>query len=492
VAAAEELGWVAGVYEPDEDLAAEVLAAVRPGRSDDTPGEIEALLLQHKEKIRSWVKPEPPHRRGLKLTKVHELLERRGVKVSYSGLHRYAVKHLEFGQNRMTVRVADVDPGELAEVDFGKLGMIPDPETGKKRVLHALIVTLVHSRHQYVHLTHSQKLQDLLEGLEDAFEFFGGVPRRVVIDNLKAAVTKADRYDPAFHRSFAAYADHRGFVIDAANVRHPTGKPHVERQVQYVRESFFKGETFLSLSHARREAVRWCLGKAGLRIHGTTRKMPLREFEAHEKPALLPLTKERFDPPMWAEPKVHPDFHIQFNYALYSVPYQYRGKQVTVCADSKMVRIYCCGKQIKIHPLQPPGGRSTDPNDYPPEKTEYAMRDTDRMIKLAAEHGEAIGLFTAKLLSGTYPWSRLRQAQALMRLVQKYGASRVNPACERALRFDLIKTKKVQSIIEDGLDREKLAALRPGTRGQIVQLNLRFMRDAESFNHHQKTSKEDK
>jgi len=88
-----------------------------------------------------------------------------------------------------------------------------------------------------------------------------------------------------------------------------------------------------------------------------------------EKAALRPLTAERFDPPRWAEPKVHPDCHVRFNYALYSVPHIHKGRKTTLRADSKLVRIYVAGNLVKTHPLQPPGGRSTDYSDYPPEKT---------------------------------------------------------------------------------------------------------------------------
>jgi len=171
------------------------------------------------------------------------LLQRRGVEVPYSSLHRFAVQQCGFAdRRRSTVRLARCRPGEVAEVDFGRLGLVFDPEQGRNRVLHALIVTLVHSAHQYVHTTHSQKLPDVIEGLEEAFEYFGGVPRRVILDNMKAAITKADRYEPQVQRVFEAYSRHRDFIIDAAVVRHPTGKPRVERQVQYVRDSFFAGE----------------------------------------------------------------------------------------------------------------------------------------------------------------------------------------------------------------------------------------------------------
>jgi hypothetical protein len=269
------MGWDwTEAEEPSEELAASVAVRLKPGPKDASPGETERKLLEHKEQIQAWLKPADGYRRGLRLTKVQILLERRGVEVAYGSLYRFVVKHLEFGKGRTTVRVAGVEPGELAEVDFGRMGLIRDPATGKRRVVYALVVTLVFSRHQYVHLTHRQKLTDLIEGLEDAWEFFGGVPERVVIDNLKAAVLKADRYEPAFQRTFDEYATHRGFVIDAAVARHATGKPHVERQVPYVRDNFFRGEDFINIDEAQRAAIRWCLGRAGRRIHGTTRKRP--------------------------------------------------------------------------------------------------------------------------------------------------------------------------------------------------------------------------
>lgn len=179
-------------------------------------------------------------------------------------------------------------------------------------MLHALIITLVYSRHLFVSVHHSQKLRDLLDGLEDAWVFFAGVPARVALDNLKAAVVKSDPYDPIFHRTFNEYAHHRGFVIDPCVVRHPTGKPVVERNVAYVRDNSFRGETFRDRHHVQEEAVRWCLTVAGTRIHGTTRKRPLAVFEHVEQAALRPLERARFAPPTWAKCKVHRDHHISF------------------------------------------------------------------------------------------------------------------------------------------------------------------------------------
>ena len=333
-AGAESLGWKPGTDLPSEALAAEVFLRHRPNKNRN-PGEVEAELLPHLEAIRDWLTPDPGEKRGLTLTKVKQLLERQGLRIPYSSLHRFAVNHCGFGKSqRSTVRMAECEPGELAEVDFGKLGLIPDPEAGHRRMAWALVVILVHSRHQYVHITFSQKLSDVIDGLEDAWIWFGGVPRRVAIDNMRTAVAKADRYDPVFQRTFEEYARHRGFVIDATRSKDPTGKPHVERGVPYVRESFFRGEDWLNRDHAGRDVRRWCLQTAGTRVHGTTRQQPLAVFENVERKHLLPFEGERFDTPTWGQYKVHPDHHISFQKALYSVPHAFLGRRVWVRGDT--------------------------------------------------------------------------------------------------------------------------------------------------------------
>ena len=478
--AAQQLGWQPGDGEPGEPLAARILAQLRPGPRERPPSEAAQRLWAHRETLRAWLTGDTADRRPLTLTKCHDLLGRRGIAVTYSSLYRFAVKHCRFGERPSTVRVADVAPGELAEIDFGRLGLIRDGLLERRRVLWALIVTLVHSRHQYVHLTHAQTLADVLGGLEDAWAFFGGVPARVVLDNMRVAIRKADRYDPIFSRVFEDYSRHRGFVIDPAPPVMPTGKPHVERQVPYVRERFFRGETFLDRDHAQREVRRWCVETAGRRIHGTTRQRPLEAFEAVERAALRPLVGARFDPPRWAEVTVHPDHHIRFGYALYSVPHRYLRQQVAVRGDTQLVRIYAAGELIKTHPTKSPGERSTDDSDYPPAKTAYAMRDPRAMIHLGRRRGPNLGAFMTRLLDGTFPWAKLRQAQKLLRLVDTYGAPVVEAACRRALAFELINVHRVEQMVLRGLEQDDDAAPRPAG----IQGTLRFLRQPESFTHH--------
>ena len=350
------------------------------------------------------------------------------------------------------------------------------------RTVWALLVTLGFSRHQYVHVNFSQKLDVVIDGLEEAWEFFGGVPERVVVDNMKTAVVKADRYEPSFQRTMEQYAELRGFVIDPAVVRQPKGKPIVERGVPYVRESFFRGEQWLDLAHVQREARRWCLEVAGRRIHGTTQKRPLVVFEEVELACLRPVNGPRFDTPQWAEPSVHDDHHVKFLKALYSVPTVYVGKQVTVRGDKALVRIYYKGELIKTHPRKPAGGRATDYTDYPPDLEAYARRDPERMVRQAKKLGNNIGRFMSLLLSGVFPWAKLRQAQKLMRLADKYGHARVETACQRALGFDLINVQRVERILKNAVAPSD----DPPQTGELVSMPLRFLRPNESFSHEPK------
>jgi hypothetical protein len=204
-------------------------AVFREIHSNDSGGDRNTrdnILLPHKESIAEWLEHE-----NLTLTKVHMKLVRSGVETSYSSLYRFVQEHIGMVGNRGTVRMAETEPGEVAEVDFGRLGYLFDKIINRMRALYALVVTLLCSRYQYVHVTRKQDLPALIRGIEDAWEFFGGVTKRLVIDNMKAAVVKSSRYEPIFNRTFLEYSQYQGFIIDPAVARHPRGKATVERQI---------------------------------------------------------------------------------------------------------------------------------------------------------------------------------------------------------------------------------------------------------------------
>ncbi|OGK81493.1 MAG: hypothetical protein A2X53_06695 [Candidatus Rokubacteria bacterium GWA2_70_23] len=447
VAAAVALGLRRGDPPPTDEQVASVIAAVHAA-AGGRPADVPDRLAAHRDQIATWLAD------GLRLTKVHRRLRAQGVAVPYSSLHRFAQAHLGFGAPTVTVRVAEPPPGEAAEVDFGMLGLWFDPASERRRRVYGLLITLCFSRYAFLAITLRQDLPAVLDGLEAAWTFFGGVVRRLVADNLTPVVTRADRYTPGINRVFLEYAQYRGFVVDPAVPAHPTGKPKVERGIPYTREDFFRGESFHDLADMQTRALVWSRDVAGTRLHGTTRQVPRIVFETVEQPTLLPLAPEPFDRPTWARATVHPDHHLQFRHALYSVPTRYIGHRVEVRGDSRLVRIYLHRELIKVHAPQPPGGRATDYTDDPAERAPYAMRAPDACIRQAEQLGPAVGQFVGVLLSGTFPWARLRQAQKLLRLAERYGAARVNAACARALAFELLDVRRVERILRAALERE--------------------------------------
>lgn len=475
VAAARAAGMERGGAPPTDEQLSTLVVGRRPGRPPNTaaPSPELEVLRPHEAMIRQWLDE------GLRLTKIYRRLRAQGLAVSYSSLYRFARLACDFGTPTITVRVADPPPGEAAEADFGLLGLWRDPATGRQRRVYGLLVTLCFSRYAFLAITLRQDLAAVLDGLEAAWLFFGGVVRRLVVDNLPPVVTRADRYTPGLNRVFLEYAQYRGVLVDPALPAHPTGKPRVERGIPYARQDFFRGETFHDLADLQRRALIWCRDLAGTRVHGTTRQVPRLVFETLEQPALLSLAPAPFDRPTWAWATVHPDHHIQFRRALYSVPTRYLRQRVEVRADSRLVRIYHQGQLIKVHAPQPPGGRATDYADYPADRAAYAMRAPEACCRQAEQLGAAVGQFVRVLLNGVFPWARLRQAHKLLRLADRYGAARVNAACARALAFELLDVRRVETILCTALEREP----GPTERGAVVSLPARFARAPESFAH---------
>ncbi len=406
-----------GESQLSDELLGQVCERVRPQRRDGHGAAWSTLRANH-DLLKGWLVDD-----GLTVVKAHELLGRRGIEVPARTLHRYALEVLGVGRSARstTVRVADGEAGQELQMDFGKMGLIPDPASGKRRVVHALIFTAVFSRHTFVWLSFRQTTEVVIAGCEAAWAFFGGVFKVLIPDNLSPVVDKADRLEPRLNQAFVEYAQARGFVIDPARVRTPTDKPRVERVVQFTRNSMFAGEVFIDLDHAQAHAERWCKERAGLRTHGTTQCRPVEVFLLEEQPHLLEAPTAAYDVPIYATAKVHRDHHIEVAKALYSVPGDLIGRRVDVRADRDLVRVFHRGQLVKVHPRTKPGGRVTDPADLPAEKTTYALRDIDHLKRLAADHGPSIGAYAAAILDTPLPWTKMRQVYALLGLVKRWG-----------------------------------------------------------------------
>lgn len=474
VQAAEAAGVAreGGDGQLSEEVLGVVVAVVRPDRPRGNGASWEAIAGQ-REQIQTWLEQD------LTLAKIHMLLGRRGVVVPYRTLHRFAVAELGFGRRQPTVRVADGKPGKEVQVDFGWLGLVPDPATGRRRVAQGLIFTAVYSRHMFVYPTLRQTLEEVVAGFEAAWVFFGGVFAVVVPDNMKAIVDHADAIDPRLNDAFREYAQARGFVVDPARVRHPRDKPRVERCVQYARSNFFAGEDFRDVDDCRARAVTWCAEVAGTRIHGTTQQRPAEVFDTEERPLLGPLPVDGFVVPSYTRPKVAPDRHVEVARALYSVPGDLVGQRILARADGTTVKLYWRGQLIKVHPHQEPGRRRTDPADLPSEVTAYAMRDLDALHRRAATYGDHIAAYTTALLEHPLPWTKMRQVYRLLGLVRRHGAEQVDEACHRALEAEAINVGLIDRMLTRGLGGQPPAApvaspARPATAS-------RFVRDSKDF-----------
>jgi hypothetical protein len=425
-----------------DELITQVLLRLRAPRTHEH-GSGWAVCVEHRDFLKQKLD------QGVLLTKTLKLLAReREVAIPYSTAHRFAVAEFNFGRKAPTMPVADCAPGAEIQVDTGWVAQLEPDLFGKRRRIKAWIFTAVLSRHRFVWPILQETTKSAIEACEAAWEFFGGVFHVLIVDNTKAIVTTADHLEPRLARAFLEYAQSRGFVIDPARVRSPKDKARVERAVQTVRNDCFGGERLYDLDQCRERARRWSLEDYGRRRHTRTQRCPLEHFLAEEKAALRPPPTERYDVPLWCEPKVGLDQHAQVAKALYSLPRRFLRKRLTARADSQLVRFYDGTALVKTHPRKPPGGRSSDPSDFPPEQDACARRDMEFFLKQAVEHGTAIGHYAEALLAGPQPWSRVRRVYALLALVKRYGAARVEPCCVTALAADLSDMRRFQRIVE--------------------------------------------
>lgn len=456
----------------DEEVTA-VLVALKsaPG---ERHGESWELCVGHRAFI------EQKLGQGLRLTKVRRLLVRQGVAVPYATLHRFAVAELGFGTGASTLPVADCGPGKEVQVDTGWMTLLEPDLFGKRRRFRAWIFTSVFSRHRFVWPCFQETTATAIQACEAAWEFFGGIFETLIPDNTKTIVQKPDPLSPIFTRGFLEYAQARGFQIDPARVRKPRDKARVERAVQPTRDDCFAGEVMQTLDDTHRRARFWCLHEYGMRRHSRTQRLPLEHFEAEEKQHLLPAPTTRYDIPAWSEPKVARDQHAQVNKALYSLPRRLMGKTLRARADRSTVRFYDGNDLVKVHPRQPPGGRSTDPSDFPPEKAAYALRDVAFFERQAVAHGEAVGRWALALLAGPLPWTRMRRVYALLGLCKRYGDDRVNQTCAVALAAEMYDVHRLERMLKLGSAPVATPAATPAPAQKMIP-TARFLRPSVQY-----------
>ena len=302
-------------------------------------------------------------------------------------------------------------------MDFGRLGMITDPATGKGKVVWALIIVLSYSRHCFVWPTHSQKLEDVIAGLEAAWAFFGGVPRYLVIDNFPAAVAGADRLHPRLTRAFWNTPS----IVVSSSIRRGSVIPRTSPK--------WSGACPTSGSASSRAAIStdWltCALKpsAGAwrwRASGSTARRDDNHWWSSRMRSAIPCSPGMASPtksPTGAPPKSIPI--ITWPASTRSTRCRHRPVHRVRRWKSGWTASWCASTTgaswVKVHQRQPKGGRATDVDDYPAELSAYTMKAPDRIKRSAALHGPAVAEFTQRLFDDRHPWSKIRQGHKLIR-----------------------------------------------------------------------------
>ena len=348
VRAAQRHGLSPGQRRRDEvewdRLAAAAMAAIMQQRP---PGAVTRDVARYRDYLAL-------HVGQVQLTVLHQRLrDEQGLAARWGTFYRYVRRHWPdrlAHAPQATIRLDDPPPGAEAQVDFFYAGRWFDPEAGRERKVFMFLMTLSHSRHAFLYPVLAEDGAAWLEGHVEAFRFFGGVPKRIVPDNLSAGILKADRYDPRLNRAYGELTRYYGCVIDPARVARPKDKPKVERNVRYARSSFFAGRSFASLAQMREAARHWSLEVAGQRTHGTTGDQPLAVFHRREQTALLPLPPVPWEVVSWTRAKLHQDCHLVVGKARYSAPHRYIGQYLDVRVGRTTVHIYDGLELLTTHP----------------------------------------------------------------------------------------------------------------------------------------------
>jgi transposase len=383
---------------------------------------------------------------GLSAQRIHQdLVAEHGFREKYHSVRRFVRK---LGQAApLPFRRMECAPGEEAQIDFGRGAPLVGPD-GKRRVPHVLRVILSHSRKGYSEVVARQSTEDFIRALENAFHHFGGVPRTLVPDNLKAAVLKADWFDPELNPKIQAFCQHYGTTLLPTRPRMPRHKGKCEAGVKFVQNNGLKGRTFASLADENRHLAHWETTVADTRIHGTTRQQVGKVFTEVERPALLALPAERFPFFQEVDRKVHRDGHVEVAKAYYSAPPEYVGQRVWVRWDGHVVRIFDRRlTQIALHAQREPGRFATDDRHIPAEKRGGLERGTAWWLRKARQIGSsterwAVAMLQVRGLPG------LRVLIGLVSLTHRHSDTALEEACRVAQSHGAYHLRDVRNLLK--------------------------------------------
>ena len=367
--------------------------------------------------------------------------------------------------------------GEKLFVDYAGQGIpIVNAQTGEVHEAALFIAVLGASNYTYAEATWTQSLPDWIGSHVRTFAALGGVPEIVVPDNLKAAVTRAHRYEPELNRTYADLAHHYGVAVIPARAAKPRDKAKVEVGVQVVERwivARLRHHIFFALAevHAAIHPLLLALNTRPFR------KLPgsrLSLFETLDRPALQPLPAQPYEYVEWKRARVNIDYHVEVEGHYYSVPYALVKQQLEVRVSARVVELFHKGTRVASHVRSRLKGRhSTVAAHRPTAHQRYAEWTPQRLILWAAKTGEATAqVVEAILTSRPHPQQGFRACLGMMRLGKHYGDGRLEAACHRALRIGACSYKSIESILKHDLDQQPLPGP-PAAAPVITHSNIR-------------------
>ena len=353
-----------------------------------------------------------------------------GYRGTYYSVRRLAAKLSE--HRELPVRRMHSAPGVEAQVDFGRGAFLVDAG-GRRRGTWVFRIVLSHSRKGYSEAVLRQTTDEFLRCIENALFDFGGVPQTLVIDNLRAAVSRADWFDPELCPKVRSFGEHYQIAILPTKPYTPRHKGKIENGIKYVKNNALKARTFSSLAEENQHLQHWERSVADTRIHGTMRQQVIGVFAAVEKPTLQPLPPGRFDLFQEALRSVHRDGHVQVKGAYYSVGPEYLGQSVWARWDGRMVRIFDQRmNSIAAHAQLAPGQFSTHRGHIAPEKISGIEHSAQWLLTQAEVLGPQAKCWAQKMLE-VRGIAGLRVLMGLVSLKHHFALATINEACTVAL-----------------------------------------------------------
>jgi len=390
---------------------------------------------------------------GLTSKRIHQdLTDEHGFAGSYYAVIRYVKR--QQAADPLPFRRIEVSAGEEAQVDFGTGARIVN-EDGRYKKTHLFRIVLSHSRKAYSEAVYRQTTEDFIRCLENSFWHFGGIPKTLVIDNHRAAVSKADWYEPELNPKIEAFSQHYGVVILPTKPYTPRHKGKVEAGVKYAQDNALKGRTFASLNEQNDHLAHWEETVADTRIHGTTKRQVGKLFAEQEKAALSKLPPQRF--PFFHEGQriVNRDGHVEVDKSYYSIPLEYLNRRVWVRWDGRLVRIFNHRwEEISIHVKVEPGKFSTHAKHIAPEKISGVERGTHWLLAKAGSIGAHTDQWAQGAIRGRGVQG-IRTVMGLLSLCGKYTDAEIDQACQTAESYGVYRLKSVRKLLKTHAARQE-------------------------------------